>query len=182
MIIFFSGIRSGFFFLSRSQYTILGTGIIGKIASFERRLGGGGSNARRPAVSVPHLDENGDRRWARQPRSAFFLAVYARAILGSWHITKKAKGQHFQIGIISKLESKFLPDIAFFMWRPRSACPIVYSYYHCCCVSLPFGSVGIVLCNQRRMCREYDSHPNHIWYAGACPLETLWMVMIPRSC
>ena len=50
---------------------------------------GGGSNAPRPAVPVPHLDVNADRRRARQARSAFFFvcwAVYARAILGSWHI------------------------------------------------------------------------------------------------
>ena len=70
-------------------------------------------------------------------------------------------GQHIQIGIISKLESIFFPA-SLFSWRPRNACPIVYSYYHCCCVSLPFGSVGIVVRNQRRMCSEYDSHPDHI--------------------
>ena len=48
----------------------------------------------------------------------------------------------------------------FFSWSPRSACPIVATSD--CCVSIPFGSVGIVLQNQRRMCREYDSHPGHI--------------------
>ena len=50
---------------------------------------GGGSNAPHPAVSAPHLDVNADRRRARQAKSAFILvlwAVYARAILGSWHI------------------------------------------------------------------------------------------------
>ena len=34
--------------------------------------------------------------------------------------------------------------------------------YYYCCVSLSFGSVGIVLRNQRRMCSEYDSHPRII--------------------
>ena len=31
-----------------------------QIASFERRLSGGESNAPRPALSVPHLDVNAD--------------------------------------------------------------------------------------------------------------------------
>ena len=31
------------------------------------------------------------------------------------------------------------------------------------------------------MCREYDSHPDHIWYSGACALETLLKVMIVVS-
>ena len=37
---FFSGIRSGVFFSSRPKYGIRGTGILGQIASFERRLRG----------------------------------------------------------------------------------------------------------------------------------------------
>ena len=49
---------------------------------------GGGSNAPRPAVSVPHLDVKADRRSARQARSVPFVfwAVYAGALLGSWHM------------------------------------------------------------------------------------------------
>ena len=57
-------------------------------------------------------------------------------------------GQHFQIGIISKLDSNFFPAL---LLASKRFCPIVYSYYLCCCVSLPFGSVGIVLRNQQRM-------------------------------
>ena len=38
------------------------------------------------------------------------------------------------------------------------------SYY--CCVSFSFGSVGIVLYNQQRMCREYDVHPDDIGDKG----------------
>ena len=68
------------------------------------------------------------------------------------------KGQRFQIGVISKLAFKLLPDDAFFM--ATSKCLPYRSYY--CCVSFFFGSVVIVLYNQRRMCREYDSHPDHI--------------------
>ena len=83
-------------------------------------------------------------------------------------------GQHIQIGIIFKLAYKFPPDDAVFM-APSKRLPY-RSYY--CCVSFPFGSVGIVLCNQRGMCREYDSRPDHIWYSGARALETLLMVMI----
>ena len=79
------------------------------------------------------------------------------------------KGQHFQIGVISKLATKLLPDDAFFMAASKR---LPYRSY-CCCVSFPLGSVGIVLYNQRRMRREYDSHRDHIWYSGACALETL---------
>ena len=79
------------------------------------------------------------------------------------------KGQHFQTGVISKLASKFLPDDAFFMSASKR---LPYRSYYCC-VSFPLSSVGIVLYNQRRLCREYDSHPDHIWYSGACVLETL---------
>ena len=76
------------------------------------------------------------------------------------------KGQHyFQIGIISTSASKFL-----FMAASKR---LPYRSYYYCCVSFPFGSVGIVLYNQRRKCSEYDSHPDRIWYSGACVLETL---------
>ena len=67
MIIHFWGdsVRSFFPVSARPQYAILGTGILGQIASFERRLrgrapsSGDGSNAPRPAVSVPHLAGTG---------------------------------------------------------------------------------------------------------------------------
>ena len=173
------------FFSSRPQYAILGTGILGQIASFERRLRG----AAPTPLALPYpfrtstwrrIDAERDNR----EESAFlflFWAVYARAILGSWHIYMKKKSR----GSMSKLasfphwlESKFPPDVAFFMAAPKR---LPYrSYYHCCCVSLPFGSVGTVLCNQQRMCSEYD-HRDHIWYSGARALETLWVVMIAVS-
>ena len=37
-----------------------------------------------------------------------------------------------------------------------------YHNYYCCCVSLSFGSVGTVLYNQERMCREFDYHRDRI--------------------
>ena len=121
---------------------------------------GGGSNAPRPAVSVPHIDVNADRRWARQARNAFFFCILGGIrpsyswILAYVELERINKGQHFQIGVISKLTSKFLPDDAFFMAASKR---LPYrSYYYC--VSFPSGSVGIVLCSQRRMCSEYDSH------------------------
>ena len=126
---------------------------------------GGDSNANHPAVSVPHLDVNADRRWARQARSALFctLSGIIRPSY-SWtlayaELERINKGQHFQIGVISKLASKFLPDDAFSMAASnRLPCSSCYCY-----VSFPFGSVDIVLYNQQRMCREYDSHPDHIY-------------------
>ena len=49
-----------------------------KIASFERRLQGGGSNAPRPAVLVPHLDVNADGCRAIQARSCKKIACLGR--------------------------------------------------------------------------------------------------------
>ena len=52
-----------------------GTGILGQLASFERRLRGGGSNAPRPAVSVPNLDVKADGCRARQVRRCKILRI-----------------------------------------------------------------------------------------------------------
>ena len=68
-------------------------------------------------------------------------------------------GQHFQIGTISKLASKVLPDDVCFMATLKR---LPYRSYCYCCVSLPFGSVGIVLHSQQNMCRGFDSHRDHI--------------------
>ena len=54
------------------------------------------------------------------------------------------KGQRFQIGVISRLTSKLLPDDAVFMAASER---LPYRSYHCCCVPFPFGSMGIVLTN-----------------------------------
>ena len=131
-----------------------------------------------PATTARHsikarMDAERDKRDVR-----FFLYLGGIRPSYSWMLTyleleQMNKGQHFQIGIIPKLESNFFPGFAFFMAASKRFCPIVYSYYHCCCVSLPFGSVGIVLRNQRRMCSEYDSHRDRIWYSRARALEKL---------
>ena len=65
-------------------------------------------------------------------------------ILAYVELERINKGQHFQIGVVSKLASKFLPDDAFFMAASER---LPYRSYYCC-VSSPFGSVGIVLYNQ----------------------------------
>ena len=44
--------------------------------------------------------------------------------------------QHFQIGVVSKLASKFLPDNAFSMAASKR---LPYGSYYFCCVSFPFG-------------------------------------------
>ena len=114
-------------------------------------------------------------------RCFLFWAVYARANLGYWHLyvelKRLNKRQHFQIGVISKSVSKILPDDVFFigasMRLPHR------SFY--CCVLFPFGSVGIVLYNQRRMCREYDFLQDLMWYSGACALDTILMVTMVVS-
>ena len=55
IILLFFGDSARSFFPSRPQYAILGTEILGQIASFERRLRGAAQNAPRRAVSVPRL-------------------------------------------------------------------------------------------------------------------------------
>ena len=73
-------------------------------------LSGGGSNAPRPAVSVPHLAGSGYVGWAKQARNAqkyIFGGVYARATLGSRHMQRLNKKNipenvNFQVGIISR--------------------------------------------------------------------------------
>ena len=106
---------------------------------------GGGSNVPRPDVFVPHIDVNADRRWAKQARSALFFILGAIRRSYAWILAYVElewinKGQHFQIGVISKLASKFLPDDEFFMDASKRL--PYHSYY--CCVSFPFVSVGIV--------------------------------------
>ena len=53
-------------FLSRPKYAIRGTGILGRIWLGSSAAFGGGSNAPRPAVSVPHIDVNADGCRARR--------------------------------------------------------------------------------------------------------------------
>ena len=77
------------FFSSRPKYALRGTGILGQIASFERRLRG----AAQTPLALPYpfrtstwtrIEAEGDKREG----SFFFVfwAVYARAILGSWRM------------------------------------------------------------------------------------------------
>ena len=63
---------------------------------------GDGSNARRPAVSVPHLDVNADRCRARQARSCKNIACRGD-ILEIWlYIDVCSAWMIYKIGIISK--------------------------------------------------------------------------------
>ena len=176
----------GSFCSSRPQYAILGTGILSQMASFERRLQG---VAPTPiAVPYPFRTPTWTRKDAeRHKREVLFFSCILGGIrpiyfwiLAYVELERINKGQYIQSGIISKLASKFLPDDAFFMAASKR---LPYrSYYKLLCVvsfqlRVPFGSVGIVLYNQRRMCRQYDSHLDHIRYSGACALETSGMVM-----
>ena len=79
---------------------------------------GGGSNAPRLAVSVPHNDVNEDRRQARHSEKRVFLFYFRRYAPEFWWILaylefeRVNKRPHFQIGVISILASKFLFDDA----------------------------------------------------------------------
>ena len=57
------------FFSSRPKYAIRGTWIPGQTTTFWAPASGGGSNAPRSAMSVPHIDVNEDGCRARQARS-----------------------------------------------------------------------------------------------------------------
>ena len=71
MIILGGGIRSGVFFPSRLQYAILGTGILGQIASFEHRLRGA---AQTPlALPYPFRTWPGSGTWAEGDKVRKFL-------------------------------------------------------------------------------------------------------------
>ena len=168
MIILFGGDSVRSFFSSRPQYAILGTGILGQKASFERRLRGAAPTPF--ALTYPfrtstwtRIDAERDKREMR-----FFWGGGGIRPSYSW-ILAYAELERINKDNISKLAFKFLPDDAFFMAASKR---LPYRSYYCC-VSFPFGSVGIVLNNQRRMCREYDSHPDYFWYSRACALETL---------
>ena len=89
MIILFGGDLVRNFFSSRPQYAIIGTGILGQIASFERRPPG----AAPTPLALPYpfrtstLTRIDAERDKREVRFFFvFWAVYTRAVLGSWHM------------------------------------------------------------------------------------------------
>ena len=66
MLVLFGGIWSGVFFSSRLLYAILGTGILGQTASFERRLRG---TAQTPlALPYPFRTWPGSGTWAERDK------------------------------------------------------------------------------------------------------------------
>ena len=120
---------------AQPQYAILGTGILDQTASFERGLRG----AAQTPLALPYpfrtWPGSGTRaeRDKREVRKFVFWAVYARDILGSWHIQSLNEESipdmgkhlfpgwhHFQIGFL------FRPHHTFFMVTPRSVWPIVH--------------------------------------------------------
>ena len=139
MIILFGGNSVRSFLPSRPQYAILGTGILGQIASFERRLRWA---AQTPlALPYPFRTWPGSGTWAerdkREVRNFFvFSAVYARAILGSWHIYAELELKkhiweniYFQVGKISKLASDFVPTTVFSFFFLFFFCTLSFSSF-----------------------------------------------------
>ena len=116
------------FFSSRPQYAILGTGIVGQIDSFERRLQGA---AQTPlALTYPFRTWPYSGTWAerdeREVRKFFvFWAVYARASLGSWP-TKSLNEKNMWENIYFQIGFLLRPHHTFFMATPRSVLPIVH--------------------------------------------------------
>ena len=101
---------------------------------------GGGSNAPRPAVSVPHLAGIGYVGRARQARCFLYFGRYTPelfldlGICRAFNWTKKTYGKHlFQVGIISKSASDFVPTTRF-SWSHLEAFGLLLSY-DCCVVA-----------------------------------------------
>ena len=93
------------FFPSRPQYAILGSGNLGQIPLFERHLRG----AAQTPLALPNLFHT----WPGSGTCVVW-AVYARAILASWHVQSLNEKNvqeniYFQVRTISKLASYFVP-------------------------------------------------------------------------
>ena len=147
---FFSAeIRSGVFSVSASVCDSRNWN--SRSNSFVRApFSGGGSNAPRPAVSVPHLAGIGYVGWARQARSAQIFvvrAVYARAIFGSWHIyaelQRKATwmGQHSIIFKLASFPNWLLISSPPHLFRGHISKRLAYCAYRtttCCVVAFRY--------------------------------------------
>ena len=136
------------FFPSRPQYAILGTGILGQIASFERRLRGA---AQKPlALPYPFRTWPGSGTWAerdkQEVRKILYFGRYTSELfldLGmcrAW--TKKTylvwENIYFQVGIISKLASYFVPT-TLFSWSHLEAFGLLctsHDWLLCRCFSI----------------------------------------------
>ena len=141
MIFFFFFVRSGVFFVSASVWDSRNwnsrSNCFARVPS-----SGGGSNTPRPGVSVAHLPGRDRVRGLSETSGKCanfeFWAVQARAIVGSWLERKNHTGKnYFQVGIISKLASYFVPT-------PLFSCSHFKAFgllsYDCCVVAFPYWS------------------------------------------
>ena len=137
----FGGIWFGVF-PSRPQCAILGTGILGQIASFERRLRG----AAQTSLALPHplrtwprsgtcrLSETSEKcaifciLGGIRPSYSWILAYICRAWTKkhTWH--QVWENIYFQAGIISKLASYFVPT-TLFSWSHLEALGLLCTSY-----------------------------------------------------
>ena len=142
MIILFWGIPPGVF-SCRPQYGVSELEFLGQIALFERSLLG----AAQTPLALPYPFRTWPRssKWAERDkrevhRFFVFWAVYARAILGSWHmqgLNEKniTENIYFQVGIVSKLVSYFVLT-TLFSWPYLEAFGL-WSY-DCCVVAFRY--------------------------------------------
>ena len=106
MILFFRGqefIQE--FYSSRPQYGILAAGISRSNRFVRAPSSGGGSNAPRPALSVPHLEVDADRGWARQATNCKNVVLWGgniEASVVSWRLQRLQSVMISKIGKISK--------------------------------------------------------------------------------
>ena len=147
-IFLFGGDLVGSFFPSRPQYAILGIGILGQIASSERRRRG---SAQSPlALPYPFRIWPGSGTWAernkRKVRNFLYFGRYTPELflelgifLQSLNKKNTNMGKHFfQVGIISKLASYFVPitlfhghtskRLAFCAHRTTDYCVVAFRY------------------------------------------------------
>ena len=175
MIIRFWGDSVRSFFPSRPQYAILGTGILGQIASFEHHLRGA---AQTPlALPYPFRTWPGSGTWAerdnREVREILYFGRYTPELFLDLGIcrarTKKTycmgkylfpSWHNFKIGFLCR------PHHTFFMVTPRSVWPIVVRLL-CRCSSISDFTVKY-LCSSVR-CLRGGTFPTQRHHYTQCP-------------
>ena len=179
MVILFGGNSVRSFFPSRPQYAILGTGILGQLASFEHRLRGAAQTSL--ALPYPFRTWPGSGTWAERDKRevskildfgwytpelfldlgmcrAWTKKAYqvwqgmGKRLFPSWH--------RFQNGFL------FRPHHTFFMVTPRSGWPIVVRLL-CRCFSISDFTVKY-LCSSVRCLRGGPFSTGRYHYAQ-CP-------------
>ena len=182
MIILFLGDSVRSFSPSRRQYAILGSGILGQIASFERRLRGA---AQTPLpLPYPFRLWPGSGTWAerdkREVRDFLYFGRYTPELfldLGIYmqSLNEKTyiyiwKNIYFQVGITSKLASYFVPTTLFHGHTSKRLAYCAHCTTGCCVVALQYwiSRLNTFLCSSVRCLREGPFPTQHHYTQCPC--------------